>query len=698
MTYVSRPGVLAIPVSEFTESLKEEKIFEVNSFDGLESKYLREKYYQQKFDLMKPVPIILGQGPVWKRIKGHREIKVCDRTAYYLSPLKIAKRLLENPYFVQQVDTNRISTDGVKRDVCDGTIYQEHPVVQRHGPSTLQALVYFDELIVTNPLSSKKHKTGNFYIFFTNISPEKRSRLEAIFAWCVARSTDLKNLGMSKVLKFFVDDMNSFAREGINVTLHEGVDRLFHCAVLGFLGDTLGSQLISGMKEGVGGAFKICRECEATDVDFKDIFRECDHVMRDIESHTLRCEQLSECESRRERELLSMTWGINDESEMNKLDGFNLTTMLPQDASHVIIYGPLGTHIRFLLLYLVNERIFSLAHINSFIFDFDLGPDSNNRPSPITKKQLDKKGNEKLGNQSQTQLWALARMLPFLLFDTLSADNPQLECYLLHLELLAVAFSTEIFENLISWLSVIITEWGTMYSEIFTTDARVPKCHYYLHFPSNAWKYGPLIYVMCMRLEAFHTKMKPFALLSNFRNVPYSVMTRYSASLTLQLLTPPGSPPVRLFGEQLTCGTTTCLDVDSPEVREIASFFPVDILSKSEKLYSLSWVTKHGVKFMPGSIIRTSSREGDRRPHYSTIVAIYSFKFVIYFQATTLYCEDFDQSLMAWPVFIPSQDQNQIIPLKNVVTQHSISIWRVVNRPDLMFIADRTLNQAQLEC
>lgn len=53
------------------------------------------------------------------------------------------------------------SSDEFLRDICDGTIKEENPIL--HGSDqALQIIGYFDELTVTNPLMSraKKYKIG----------------------------------------------------------------------------------------------------------------------------------------------------------------------------------------------------------------------------------------------------------------------------------------------------------------------------------------------------------------------------------------------------------------------------------------------------------------------------------------------------------------------------------------------------------
>lgn len=51
--------------------------------------------------------------------------------------------------------------DGVIADVCDGELFQKHPLFQQHE-NALQLLAYFDEIEVCNPLAGHAgvHKLG----------------------------------------------------------------------------------------------------------------------------------------------------------------------------------------------------------------------------------------------------------------------------------------------------------------------------------------------------------------------------------------------------------------------------------------------------------------------------------------------------------------------------------------------------------
>ena len=67
-----------------------------------------------------------------------------------------------------QIENGHFSSDTVMSDVCDGQIFQSHPLFTAY-PQALQIILYYDDLEICNPLGSnvKKHKIGTFeYVFY----------------------------------------------------------------------------------------------------------------------------------------------------------------------------------------------------------------------------------------------------------------------------------------------------------------------------------------------------------------------------------------------------------------------------------------------------------------------------------------------------------------------------------------------------
>ena len=99
-------------------------------------------------------------------------------TYQYVPLLLSLKSLLSDPSVLEQVEQCplRVRRSGVLDDVCDGELYQSHPLFSVN-PLALQIIMFYDELELCNPLGThfKKHKLSLFLFTLGNIELKHRS-------------------------------------------------------------------------------------------------------------------------------------------------------------------------------------------------------------------------------------------------------------------------------------------------------------------------------------------------------------------------------------------------------------------------------------------------------------------------------------------------------------------------------------------
>ncbi len=110
-----------------------------------------------------------------------------------------------------------------------------------------------------------------FYFYLANIPPQFRSKLVAIQLVAIARSRDLRQYGVDKLLEDFVTTLNELQCRGIKFKIGTSERRVYGTLVMAPC-DTLAAQWIGGFKEGVGFAVKPCRTCEVTRTAAKKTF------------------------------------------------------------------------------------------------------------------------------------------------------------------------------------------------------------------------------------------------------------------------------------------------------------------------------------------------------------------------------------------------------------------------------------------
>ena len=147
----------------------------------------------------------------------------------------------------------------------------------------------------------------------------------------------MKQYGINAVLQPFIEDLKILGQpKGCSVVV-DGIELNYQAFLVAFCGDTPASNLIGGFKEGVGGAYRGCRECLATKEEMYSIFihDEC----------PLRCEKrhktIEECQGQ-ERAEASKIYGINKLSPLVHAPQFKLTKCFPQDVMHILL--TLGAH------------------------------------------------------------------------------------------------------------------------------------------------------------------------------------------------------------------------------------------------------------------------------------------------------------------------------------------------------------------
>ena len=106
--------------------------------------------------LQDPVEVRIGQPEFVPQFSGtKRRLTEKWDTFQYIPLLSSLKQLLSDESIVEQVDycPQRVHSDGILEDFCDGDRFSSHPVFSQ-DPYALQIIAYYDELEICNPLGS----------------------------------------------------------------------------------------------------------------------------------------------------------------------------------------------------------------------------------------------------------------------------------------------------------------------------------------------------------------------------------------------------------------------------------------------------------------------------------------------------------------------------------------------------------------
>lgn len=87
-------------------------------------------------------------------------------------------------------------------------------------PHALRIQLYYDDIVVNNPLGSKvhPHKIGAYYFVIQNLPQHLNSFLGGIHVLNICHTADIEKYGMAEIFKPFLQDLKELeSNAGINV-------------------------------------------------------------------------------------------------------------------------------------------------------------------------------------------------------------------------------------------------------------------------------------------------------------------------------------------------------------------------------------------------------------------------------------------------------------------------------------------------
>ena len=321
--------------------------------------WLQKKYFSNNFGFIEPVQVELGD-----RFVIYTATQTVDSVksyGYYIPFISNLKQLLGMPEVATSISSRVVLQDGISRDYMDGDYVKNHEIY-RTGTihDTFRIVAYTDDIEVVNPIGVhvKKNKLSLFFWTLVSVPPNLRSRTCAIQLLAVAKVSDIRKFGVSKLLLDFISGLKQlYAKQEVQSNPR--------CWLVAFSGDTLATNFAAGFKEGVGFANKMCRTCEATQMTSPLLFRHEDCTIRDDEEHRARCRQLALPLTPAARQYWSAQYGINESSFLLEVPGFYIISCMLHDPMHILFEGVTMYETKLFLKYAIFEaKYFTLMQFN----------------------------------------------------------------------------------------------------------------------------------------------------------------------------------------------------------------------------------------------------------------------------------------------------------------------------------------------
>ena len=303
---------------------------------------------------------------------------------------------------------------------------QDHPAVA--------IVLYYDEVKTCDLLGSSSHKMGMVYFFIANLPPHINSKLSSIHLVAIVDSNFKKQYGIDRVLEPFLTDLMTL-RHGYQFTTGK-----FSAFLLACIGDTPAAAEMAGFKEGVGGAYRICRMSLSDKNTFHNKFLETDFILRNLEDYQLRCQELEILDDYT-RIHLSKEYGINRRSRLVDHPNLDVTKMIPQDIMHVILEGT-AHHIlynSFKALMETHHGFIDQLNKQLRLFPYD-SSDKDSKPAVIHIS-----ADKSKFRQKASQMRTLLKIVPMLLRETITTMNVHRDFINKFIEIIHIIFSPTIY-------------------------------------------------------------------------------------------------------------------------------------------------------------------------------------------------------------------------------------------------------------
>jgi len=166
----------------------------------------------------------------------------------------------------------------------------------------------------------------------------------------------------------------------------------------------------------------LCRTCEVKKVEMSNIHFASECTLRDETEHRERITSLENV-SGPTRVFWSKEWGINGNTILAGVPGFQITKQFLHDPMHDILEGVARYELRAMLrMFIVTKKFFTLHELNSRINNFEYTPaEAKDKPQALDARSLDT--GSTLG-QSAASMKVLMTLLPCLISDKIPHSDP----------------------------------------------------------------------------------------------------------------------------------------------------------------------------------------------------------------------------------------------------------------------------------
>lgn len=444
-----------------------------------------------------------------------------------------------------------------------------------------------------------------FYWTLANIDPELRSSLDAIQLIGIAQSRIVKKYGLKKALKPFFDEIQVLESDGVTIYV-DGNERTYKGTLMFMAADTPAAAEMGGFKQSVS-AHCPCRHCMSTHDELKLFYNERYFVLRNKHSHAQHVAAVTEPNvPKRVIKHWAREYGVMSDGIFGKLQYFDVTKCLPQDAMHVLIEGVLEVEMRALLRFFIVElNAFTIEDVNDRISNFEFDYFNDNKPATMLRDHIER---DSILKQSASQLFNLGHCLPFLLdewiFDSRESVTSRVSLHADLLQILNVVLAYEISLESVDILERMIEIFCLRFETLYP-ETSVPKFHFLIHIPGGILLFGPSRQQWCLRFEGAHNYYKSLIpVVRSFKNLPLTLSYRHQARAASRMGSADGTGTKNFLyqGDDISLGQSVLL-MNLPNCDLLRNFVPPNYFNDEIKVMRTPKVVRYGTEYKPKNVI-----------------------------------------------------------------------------------------------
>ena len=617
-------------------------------FVEFKTDFLRKKYFVENCFYVEPEKVLLKIDTVTRK---DRAVDV-QRFGYIIPLEKYLNALFMNSKMAEFLEKPPKNDGDLMFDFRDGSSWKQNKILGSSDDENLALVLYYDDIEVCNPLraSHRPHKLGMFYFVIANMPVVLRSTLSNIHLLAIAKTKYLRgNLGL--LLNDFIKTVNKLRTNGIELIVN-GRKQNTRGDLLVVITDSPAGFFLSGLKESVSKAFKMCRVCNATQKEAKRSFMGNEFSIRRFPMHLKRCGDMFDAYMTPPTKIFwSKTFGINSRSVFEQIHGFNFLDAMPFDPMHVLLEGQFP-YIAALFLYraTVIDRRFTLAWLNEQIKSYPYSYlDKSSQPDRIFEKDLN---SDSLKNTAAAHL-TLAYILPHILCAKMPINCRFYGNLLSFIEIVLLCTSPIVDLDTCGQLETKIGVFYLKFQQLYPAAKIKPKAHQLVHMPRFIQMFGPPRNFWAMRMEGKHNFFKG-RIIRNHINLPKSLANMHALLMSYNLTCGSGAQNMNFVykgdevgqGEVLNVQSVLCTMDASEEIAKEAQ----RVLNCTE-CYTCSTVTVFGHTYKPEQCALLLSFE-NKWPLFGMLVKIFVKDQVKHFVVKHLTTEVFNRRVNAYHVVL----------------------------------------------